>query len=330
VTASVAIVILNWRGWRDTIECLRSLQGLLHESFAVVVVDNDSQDESVENISAWIQNESNFAWRGILSEHDALAHNGGKFLHRDAVLIRSPENGGFAFGNNQGIRFALGHSASAVWLLNNDTVVHPDSLRELENKLNSDQSIGMVGSVLCFYDAPNIVQAIGGVDYKFWKVLGKQIGEGFDVSDVAIQAYEDHSPTYIAGASMLIPKAYMDEVGLMEESNFLYFEEIDWIMRAGKRWRTAIAINSRVYHKEGGSIGTASRDVRSTLSQYYLIRGLVRFYLKYKPLFIPLVFARLLKDFISLVRHGHYQHAVLTLKATWAALMREQGKRIGI
>lgn len=327
-SSRIAIVILNWRGWRDTKMCLASVQSLRHDSFSVIVVDNDSQDESVPEIEAWLRTATGFNWRGTFGAGEA---EGARLplQHRDAVVIRAPSNGGFASGNNYGIRYALNWPLVACWLLNNDTEVHPDALSALEARLASDSKVGMVGSVLCFFDDPGRIQAVGGVEYQLWRATGRQLGEGLLISDPRIPELASIRPTYVAGASMLVSRAFMDDVGLMDEANFLYFEEIDWIFRAKGRWTTATALASVVRHKEGGSIGTSSRRLRSLLSQYYMTRGLLRFYGRHRPLLVPVALARVCRDLFGFLLQGEKAHARVTWEALLAAISGKFGQRKG-
>ncbi len=324
--ARFAIVILNWRGWRDTIACLASVQELSHESFCVIVVDNDSQDSSVAELEAWLRVSARLQWRGTV---DGDVAQPSPLAHRDVLLIRAPTNGGFASGNNFGLRHALRWPTEACWLLNNDTEVDADALGALERRLNSGPQIGMVGSLLCYHDTPDVVQAVGGVQYQLWRAMGHQLGEGLRVNDPRVADLGAAQPTYIAGASMLVSRAFLDDVGLMDEANFLYFEEIDWAMRARGRWATAIAPDSIVRHKEGGSIGTSSRQVRSLLSQYYMTRGLLRFYGRHRPWLLGIALLRVCRELFRFLLMGERRHAVITAKAVLAAASGETGRRKG-
>jgi hypothetical protein len=184
----------------------------------------------------------------------------------------------------------------------------------------------MCGSVLRFYDQPEKIQAIGGVKFNFWLARGEQLGQGLNADDPAVPEIAKSEPDYIAGASMLVTKGFLQDVGLMEESYFLYFEEIDWAMRARPRWEQAIADDSVVYHKEGGSIGTSSRNRRSVLSQYYLTRNRLRFYAKRRPGMWPMAFVRTVREAISQLVKGDWELTGVTVKAAAAAVMGEAGK----
>ena len=130
----VAVVVVNWNGWRDTLACLRSLAALEPGCAHTIVVDNGSTDDSVERIAA-------------------------EFPGVD--VVRSADNLGFAGGANLGIRRALKLGVDFVWLLNNDATVEPDTLRALLAEAD-DRRVGIVGGVLVDPEEPDRVLAWGG------------------------------------------------------------------------------------------------------------------------------------------------------------------------
>src|SRR5215213_2485085 len=131
----VFIIILNWNGWQDTLECLASLNGLAYSSYEIVVVDNGSTDESEIRI---------------------------REARPDITLLQTGSNLGYAGGNNVGIRYALEQGAEYVWLLNNDTVVHPASLRTLTSLMQEDSRIAFLSPEMYYYDEPGVPTGTGG------------------------------------------------------------------------------------------------------------------------------------------------------------------------
>ena len=330
---STAIIILNWNGWRDTLACLRSISLLKHESYAVIVVDNASTDGSAEFIQSWpvlIQEgksgyDIDSSYWQIISENDLLDWSA-PLQSGDHIFIQASHNGGFAFGNNLGIRLALAAECEYVWLLNNDTVVEPEALSALIHRTMSSPRIGMCGSVLRFFDRPEKIQVVGGVRFHFWLARGEQLGQGLYFDDPIVTEIAKCEPDYIAGASMFLTREFIQDVGLMDEGYFLYFEEIDWAIRARPRWDLATAHDSVVFHKEGASIGTSSRNRRSPLSQYYLSRNLIRFYAKRVPVLWPIAFIRISFEVISQLINRDWELARVTFKALRAAVYGECGK----
>ena len=331
MSAQTAIVLLNWNGWKDTIECLQSLTLLVHPSYAVVVVDNASTDGSIAHITKWLADQEMPGVAtplvvGPLLMQDQIDGFDAPLAHRSVTLIQANQNGGFAAGNNLGLRIALNAQCDYMWLLNNDTTVDPHALTALEKRMGEDSKIGMVGSVLCYYDQPDIIQAVGGVQFNYWRARGKQVGQGLSLRTADLQSLANLPLSYIAGASMLVSKSFLENVGLMYEGYFLYFEEIDWAARAQPNWRLATARESLVFHKEGGSIGTSSRATRSALAQYYLTRNGLSFFRRHKPLLLPVAIMNSLLEGIKLILSGHILLAKCTFRAISFALMMRSGR----
>jgi GT2 family glycosyltransferase len=323
----VYVVLLNWNGWRDTLECLESLFKSNYENFSVIVCDNASTDNSVMEIARWIETElCSVAF--ALHTQDDIENNIGIDLSVRLTLISNSGNHGFAGGNNVGIRFALkDQRCGFIWLLNNDTVVHLRALEQLVAHAEKDDRIGICGSLLCFYADKNIVQAVGGVKFSRLLAHGEQIGQGLSTESSLIPFLGLSEPTYIAGASMLVRTGFIEDVGYMESKYFLYFEEMDWAQRGIRNWKMATAVNSIVYHKEGGSIGTSSLSIRSNLSQYYLNRNLILFYLKFHPFLLPIAIFRVAREAIVSVKNKNYAHFKTTCRALWDGLLQRDGAR---
>ena len=123
--SKVTIILLNWNGKEDTIECLESLKHITYPNYEILLVDNGSTDGSVECF---------------------------RERYPGMEIIENGENLGFAEGNNVGIRRAMDEGADYVLLLNNDTVVDPEFLGELVKVGESDPKIGIVGPKICYYN----------------------------------------------------------------------------------------------------------------------------------------------------------------------------------
>ena len=238
---SVYIILLNWRGWRDTIRCLSSLVSLNYSNYRVIVVDNASGDESVERI---------------------------KTAFPEIMLISNNENVGFGSGCNVGIRHALANGADYVWLLNNDTIVDPNALDSLVQRAESDNSIGAVGSVLHPMGGDVInIQAWGGGCVKNYLGISRHfVGP---VSECRIQ--------YLTGASLLLPASTLKSVGLFDENYFMYWEDTDLGIRIGKMgYKLAVAPKSHIWHKESASLGRTNPRL-----DYYFTSSSIRFFRKH-------------------------------------------------
>lgn len=307
----VAILILNWNGWADTLECLESVLRLDYPEFQVILCDNGSTDGSVERVRDWAGGRLD-----ILPERAAM----GPFVQppvakpvalrlldragaerapaaptpdpEPVVLIRTGGNLGFAGGNNVGLRYALGRGFSYVWVLNADTVVPPGALAPLVARMRGDPGIGLCGSLLCYYDAPDILQEAGGCAYSPMLATAVRLARDRPVAALGDPGRIEARLGYVSAASCLVSAAFLREVGPMAEDYFLYCEEIDWATRARGRFRLALAPQSVVYHKKGRATGSTSfKARRSAGSSYFLWRARRRFTQRHYPLGLAGLFA---------------------------------------
>jgi GT2 family glycosyltransferase len=217
LSSRVWCVILNWNGAVNSIECLTALKCCTYPNLTVLLVDNGSTDDSVERIQV---------------------------AHPDILLLESATNLGFAGGNNIGIRYALARKADYIWLLNNDTKPAPDALLALVSKAESDRRIGAVGSVCYYAQDPSKVQAWAGARINLWLGYGR-------LSTVPRRDDWFHS---LNAASMLISRAALEDVGLLDQAFFMYWEDTEFCLRLRKkRWQIAAAPDSHVLHKVNAS-----------------------------------------------------------------------------
>lgn len=242
----VAIVIVNWNSYKDTYECLCSLELLEYKKFTVYLVDNDSKDGSFEKLKLDYKNEKF------------------PFIVR---FIKNKSNLGFAGGNNKAIHVARQEGIDYIWMLNNDTVVTSSTLTHLVQKLESDKKIGIVGSKI-FYHSSNKIWFAGG---KFNSFIGKPEHIGINKEDNQ-HLNQLNEVDYITGCSLLFDTKIIDYVGLMSEDYFLYYEETDWNIRVRKNgWKIVIEPKSIVFHKV--SMSSGGNENISPYFAYYDIRN---------------------------------------------------------
>jgi GT2 family glycosyltransferase len=299
--ADVYVVIVNYNGWKHSIECLASLLNLSHPNFRLIVCDNHSSDHSLEKIRCFVEAQLPEAqpirkWfpcdgyeamriESVESYGDSLSRREDQTCLRSITLIRTTANLGFGAGNNIGIRYALSvGDADYIWLLNNDTVVEPQALSAMIQRMRAVPNAGICGSTILDYEDPLRIQALGGARYLKWAGIGAQIGANRKWP-LCVQAEPiENAMSYVAGASMLVSRQFLETVGLMAESYFLYFEEIDWTRRSAGRFKLAYAPDSIVYHKQGSAIGSSRTDrPRSPGAFYWLTRSRLKFTAKYHP-----------------------------------------------
>jgi GT2 family glycosyltransferase len=297
------IILLNYNGWEDSIECIESIFKCHNKNYHIILVDNNSPNNSVEKIELWAKgklkielDESNklksktfpFIQKPLkyrLITEDESCNYFGLAEEYQLTIIKANKNKGFSYGNNIGIKHALSQKDSDFfWILNNDTIIDPNSLDELLKYFNknSNRNLGILGAKVKYYDEPNMIQCAGGAKYNKWLAYGKQIGN--QTIDNGEYDNNNINPDLIIGASMFVSNDFIKNVGLLSEDYFLYFEEQDWAERA-KRKSFTLEYNYKavIYHKEGRSIGGNQLNIRgiSKLSDFYYARNKILFTKKF-------------------------------------------------
>jgi GT2 family glycosyltransferase len=330
----ICVVLLSYNGWADTLECLESVFRGDHAELRVVVCDNASPDDSPAKVRAWAEGRLD-AWVAPGKPLRALSHpplpkpipyaeydraqaerGGDPALDPPLVLVNTGGNLGYAGGNNVGLRYAMARGFDCVWLLNNDTVVRPDTLRLMAREIRRDPRVGIVGSTLLYYHDPDTVQAWGGATYNPWLALPRHVGAYRPAAEPVDAAQVERRLAYVTGASMLVSARFLAEVGLMSEEYFLYFEEIDWALRGEGRFRLAYAAESIVYHKEGGSIG-ASTERKTRLADYHFMRNRILVTRKFKPAALPTVYFALAVGALRRARRGEWDRVRMIAELCW-------------
>lgn len=306
----VCVVILNWNGWGDTIECLESVFRLGYPNFQVVVCDNGSTDGSVERIKAWADGALDVAMPAdsvhrrlttppvgkpvpyVEYDRPAAEAAGAPDAAPPLVIIRTGGNLGYSGGNNVGIRYALRQDDVAfVWLLNNDTVVDQLALDKLVARASARSAPGIVGSTLAYYDEPAVMQAAGGAYYHPFLGVSELASHLEPVSRIKDPADIERRLSYVVGASMLIRRDLLEKIGLLEERYFLFYEEVDYATRAKPHASLGYAPDSLVYHKVGRSTGSGKLvKNRSAAAEFLMFRARVLFIRKFHPYALPTVY----------------------------------------
>ena len=291
----VYIVLVNYNSWQETIECVESILKNNYNNYQIIIVDNDSINNSMSKIIDWAEGKQKI----VYAEHSSLKHLSYPFKRKPIfyvlysvdgivkgrnyivenncenpiIFIQSRKNDGFAAGNNIGIKYAIKkNDFSYIWLLNNDTVIEKNSLNNIF-KYAQKKKTGITGSALMYYKNPSVVQAYGGHINTFF-------GTGSHILDIdAI----DEKLNYIVGASFLISREVIDTLGLLPEEYFLYYEETDYCFNAQRHgFKLGVALDSIVYHKEGASTGGSSiGKTKSEFSDILSLQNRVTFHRKY-------------------------------------------------
>lgn len=326
----IAVVLLNWNGSSDTIACLESLMDLPEAGVGIFVCDNASSDDSVERIRAWANDglRTANARRASLGKPAYRFHDlstmpsdghGAAGLADGAIdtimLIQTGRNGGYAAGNNVGLRHALANGFDYFWILNNDTEVEPDALSWLVHRMSEDRRIGICGSTLIYAGRRDLVQCWGGAGFIPLKGRGIALGAHSHPSDPVDRDAVEARLRFVNGASMFVSRAFLQEIGLMPEDYFLYCEEIDWATRGRKLFRLGYAPRSVVYHKVGASIGTNDFGDLSPISDFYMARSQLKFCARFSKISLPFAIFDVSRNIFRWMKRRQWARAALLVRA---------------
>lgn len=247
----VSIIILNWNGWKDTLECLQSVQQINYPNFRILVVDNGSSDESVAQI---------------------------RQAFPDVDLLETGKNLGYAGGNNAGIAHALNEQPAFILLLNNDTVVDPDILTAFVNAASACPAAGIFGAKSYYYSKPDIIWTLGGKwDRSATEVMFICQGE----RDTAASCVQPFEVEHVIGCALFCRVDMVKNLGMMEEAFFLNFEEMDWCYRARAADYLSYSVpGAKLWHKVSVSFGGAE----SPLWKYFMTRNELLWARRHLPL----------------------------------------------
>lgn len=233
----VYIVIVNYNGYEDTLECVDSIDKITYSNYRIIIVDNGSTNNSYQ----------------ILKDK----------CSSDIILISSDQNLGFAGGNNIGIRRALELGAEYVLLLNNDTVVEKDFLEPLVERAKKSTNIAAVGGKINYFSEKDTIW-YAGAKLNSFTALTKHIGVG--KKDVGKKYNISCQTKYVVGCLMLVPRKIFEAIGFMEEDYFLYYEELDWNIRMIKAgYELWYEPKSIIYHK----VSAETKKLNDIVGYYY-------------------------------------------------------------
>lgn len=298
----IGIVILNYNGWQDTLACTESVLASADVPSWVIVVDNASTNDSVRWLRHWAAGNMEFALQELgapsscpkpllLTEIvNGDVPNMPPLDRPRVVLLRNAKNKGYAAGNNAGIRLLMQWGADAVWILNNDTVVDKKALGAMRDRLFAKQHPGLCGSLVRYMESDNLVQCRGGGFTNKWTGLSVLDGNKENVTAALLVKADtvEQRINFIYGASVMASRAFIEQVGLLDERYFLYCEEQDWAYSSGGKFDFAYAPDALVQHKEGGSTGFSYKKFNARFL-YHLTRSRLLLTWKHSPTALPTV-----------------------------------------
>lgn len=269
----VCLVILNYNGKDDTVVCLQSLEKIIlcGFTFEVVIVDNNSSDNSVSQIESYIRSKP-------------------FFQKNTTKLIKNNTNFGYCEGNNQGMLWGLKKEADFFLLLNNDTVVDKNLVIELLQTAKQQKTVGIIGPKIYFAkgfeyhterykeeEKGKVIWYAGGmIDWN--NILFSHRGvDQLDGSEFS----QSQNTDFVSGCAMLIKRAVIEKIGMFDPKYYLYLEDVDLCERAKrvgfKLWYEPKAV---LWHKNASSSGKPG----SSLHVYYQTRNRLLFGYKYGKL----------------------------------------------
>ena len=239
----VYIIILNWNGYKDTIECLESLKKITYKNYKIVLIDNGSTDESVKIL---------------------------RTRYHKIKLIENKVNLGFAGGCNVGIKYALNRNSDYVLLLNNDTTVDKHFLSELV-KFESSNNLSLISPLIYYQNTTNLIYSVGGK---------KTYLSHYPFTDKFHKRYHKFKPNEIlerdclVGTALLINKKIVIINKYFDTDYFMYVEDVDYSIRASLKGIKLFTVTSSVIWHKGSS---SSGDEKSIFRLYYNSRNLIIF-----------------------------------------------------
>lgn len=237
----VTIILVNYNGYLDTIECIKSLNQLMYLCFNVIIVDNGSTNNSYAILKEYIANNGNNSFR----------------------VVKSIDNLGFSGGNNIAIEIAQKENADYVLLLNNDTIVTPDFLSILIDNACDDC---LIAPRIMYWKSNNTVWYGGG---KLSELLGRAWHDRINKTYNSNIDDSIKEVSFITGCCMLVPMKVIEKIGMLEDKFFLYYEDTEYCWRAKKNGCSLKYVGkSVIYHNVSSSTGH-----NSPLMNYYKIRN---------------------------------------------------------
>ena len=221
----VCVLVLNWNGARDTLECLKSLEAVTYPDAEIVVIDNGSDDDSVERIQQ---------------------------AYPETELLQLPHNLFFGGGNNAGLEWARGRGFDYIIFLNNDTTVEPGFIEPLLATFANDQDVGMAAPLMCYSAHPDQVWYGGGL-VNLWTgvVAHKHIRESTSQVSLATR-----NTDYITGCCLMVPNDLAFQLNGFDSAFQMYGEDVDLSLRCRKAgFQLAFVPQSKIYHKVSASVG---------------------------------------------------------------------------
>jgi len=308
---SLGVVVVTFQAEAYVTACLESVLATGYDPIRVVVVDNASPDGTADAVRAWATGRTPFVpppdWpfpdgapvaKPLEFEETDDVADPSRARRARVTLVASTRNGGFAAGVNTGLRLlAEDRRIEAFWILNPDTIVEPQAPFAFARKAREMGRYGVIGGRVVFMSAPERVQADAGRLHPL-AFTGVSLNQGALAPQTSMPS--EDTVDYIPGVSMVVSRAFLDRVGPMDETYFLYFEEIDWQMRRGDL-PFGLEAAACVRHRAGAAIGSSGwRRAANAFSIYFTTRNLLPFVARWSRWRLPFAYGM---AWVKLARH---------------------------
>jgi GT2 family glycosyltransferase len=287
-TPPLVVSVIIYSGRQENImECLDSLHRASYSNHRIIVLDY------------------------ILS--DGLS-NVIRDTYSDVIVVELSENLGYAGTNNVGIKLAMEHNADWILILNDDTVLDKACLSLLISNGERNSNIGIVGPLVYHFDEPDIIQSAGGILDQYWNNIhigGNEMDRG--------QFTKIQQVDWVSGCALLVRRAAVEQVGMLDPGYFLYWEETEWCLRAGRAgWRILNIPQARLWHKG------VQRDYQpKPYVTYYMTRNHLFTLSKYKAPLRAWVFTlvQIVRSLVSWTIKPRWRHKREHRNAMWHGLV---------
>jgi GT2 family glycosyltransferase len=262
---TVFVIVLNYKNWQDTVECISAVAASTYKNIKMLVVDNHSENESINEIVNYINSNealisrddfSMEVYRNQTKQIDKTIQYSDKYI----TIIEAARNGGFAYGNNLAINL-ISNKSGYAFLLNPDMIVAPNTIEKL---VESQKKVSAKTISSCtIYDYYN-------KERKLYSGLVKLNPKTATISE---QMEICNDADYVCGGALFAQTTAFREIGLLPEEYFLYWEDADWCYRAKQKGYTLTSFEDTIsYDKGGTTIG------RGYLAEYYYARNGLMFF----------------------------------------------------
>ena len=266
---SLAVILVNWKKYDLTSNCIESLNKSIYKNFQIILVDNEFSSINIIKLKA---------------------------KHNELIVFKENKNLGFAGGNNIGIRYALENKYDYIMLLNNDTEVKNNFILPLIKCLEKSPSLGAVQPLILNFSNKSIIWNAGG---KLNKFLGTASTRFNNIELNSSNVFNDCTD-WISGCCILIKSEVLKKVGLLDENFFTYYEDVDWSFRIKNEGYGLGFVKESVIYHHGSSSSINKQNKEGNLSakvHYFNIRNHIILLKKHKNLFnsIGIMFFQIFK-----------------------------------